>query len=429
MQTYANALLVAIPAFMVLILVEAIYGAARGKQTLNSFDTISSLSSGVTNVIKDSLGVVIIIISYPFLFEHLALMEIETSWMLYVVGFIAMDFAGYWSHRLNHTINIFWNNHVIHHSSEEFNLACALRQSISNIIGVYAIFLLPAALLGVPAEVINLLAPIHLFLQFWYHTRHIPKLGALEYLIITPSQHRVHHAINPEYLDKNLGQIFPWWDRMFGTFQEELDEVAPVYGITRPAQTWNPIRINFQHVWLLIKDAWRTKSWWDKARIWFMPTGWRPADVIARYPVAKIEDVYHFEKYSTPASRGFVAWSWFQFVMTALLLLYMLYAFSDIGFPNLFIYGAFIFVGIYGFTSLMDRLPSAVWIEVLRGLAGMGYILQTGGWFEINTLIPFGREIVAIYFIATAVGGMYFGLKQKQPNKKNMASSKLMQAD
>lgn len=408
MQTYANALLVAIPAFMVLIVIEALYGVAKGKQTLHSFDTISSLSSGITNVIKDSLGVVVIIVSYPFLYAHLALINIESSVWVYVVGFIAMDFAGYWSHRLNHSVNIFWNNHVIHHSSEEFNLACALRQSISNIIGIYALFLLPAALLGVPAGVINLLAPIHLFLQFWYHTQHVPKLGLLEYVIITPSQHRVHHAINPEYLDKNLGQIFPWWDRMFGTFQEELDDVPPVYGITRPAQTWNPIRINFQHLWLLVKDAWRTRNLWDKFRIWFMPTGWRPPDVVDRYPVHAIKDVYNFDKYNAPASKPLVVWSWFQFVMTALLLLYMLYGFTAIGFPGLFVYGAFIFAGIYGFTSLMDQLHSGPWIEMLRGLAGVIFILATSSWFEIGTLIPWGDHLVGAYFALTLLGGVYF---------------------
>lgn len=414
MQTYANALLIAIPAFMLLIVAEAVYGAIKGKQTLNSFDTISSLSSGVTNVIKDSLGIVLIIISYPFLYKHLALIEIETSWILYLVGFIAMDFAGYWSHRLNHRVNIFWNNHVIHHSSEEFNLACALRQSISNIIGIYSLFLVPAAILGVPANVINLLAPIHLFLQFWYHTRHVPKLGLLEYAIITPSQHRVHHAINPEYLDKNLGQIFPWWDRMFGTFQEELEDVPPIYGITRPAQTWNPIRINFQHVWLLMQDAWRTKRWVDKARIWFMPTGWRPADVVERYPINKIKDVYNFEKYSVRASRGLVRWSWFQFVMIALMLLYMLYGFTQIGFPNLFLYGASVFVGIYGFTSLMDQQKAAAWIELFRGVAGIGIIRYFDGWFGLQDLMAWGDEIMIVYFILTALGGMYFGLYENK---------------
>lgn len=413
MQTYANALLIAIPAFMLLIVIEAVYGVVKGKQTLHSFDTISSLSSGITNVIKDSLGVVIIIISYPFLHEHLALMSLESSVAVYVVGFIAMDFAGYWSHRLNHSVNIFWNNHVIHHSSEEFNLACALRQSISNIIGIYALFLLPAALLGVPAGVINLLAPIHLFLQFWYHTQHVPKLGLLEYVIITPSQHRVHHAINPEYLDKNLGQIFPWWDRMFGTFQEELDDVPPVYGITRPARTWNPIRINFQHVWLLVKDAWRTRNWWDKLRIWFMPTGWRPPDVMERYPVHYIADVYNFDKYKVPATKALVRWSWFQFVMTALLLLYMLYGFTAIGFPSLFVYGAFIFAGIYGFTSLMDQLRSGPWIEMVRGAAGITYILATASWFEVGALIPWGNHLVAAYFVLTLLGGAYFSSQSK----------------
>lgn len=409
MQTYANALLVAIPLFSLLVVFESLYGAHKGRQTLNNMDTISSLSSGVTNVIKDSLGLVIVIVSYPFLLQNLALIEIEATWLLYVLGFIAIDFAGYWGHRLNHSVNFFWNNHVIHHSSEEFNLACALRQSISNILGIYSLFLIPAALLGIPPQVINLIAPIHLFLQFWYHTRHVPKLGWLEYVIITPSQHRVHHAINPEYLDKNLGQIFPWWDRMFGTFQEELDDVEPVYGITRPASTWNPIRINFQHVWLLIKDAWRTDSWRDKARIWFMPTGWRPPDVIDRYPVYKIEDPYNFKKYRTEASAALVAWSWFQFLMIAFLLLFMLYSFTDIGFPNLFIYGGFVFVGIYGFTSLMDKTKSAVWIEVIRGLAGLAFLVYMGGWFGLDSLISIGDYLVAAYFVATILGGIYFG--------------------
>ena len=145
MQAYATALLFAIPGFVLLILIEAIYDKWKDKKTVKAMDTISSLSSGITNVIKDSLGVVVIIISYPFLYTHLALIEIETSWMLYVVGFIAMDFAGYWSHRLNHSINIFWNNHVIHHSSEEFNLSCALRQSISTVFSFIAIFMIFSA--------------------------------------------------------------------------------------------------------------------------------------------------------------------------------------------------------------------------------------------------------------------------------------------
>ncbi|MBO6575025.1 MAG: sterol desaturase family protein [Rhodothermales bacterium] len=402
METYATALLVAIPLFSGLIVVEALYGARRGVQTLNSMDTISSLSSGVTNVVKDSLGVVLVILSYPFVLGSMALFELEAVWWVYLIGFVALDFAGYWSHRLNHSVNFFWNNHVIHHSSEEFNLACALRQSISNLLGYYAIFLIPAALLGVPAQVINVLAPIHLFLQFWYHTRHVPKLGWLEYVIITPSQHRVHHAINPEYLDKNLGQIFPWWDRMFGTFQEELDDVPPVYGITRPAATWNPIRINFQHIWLLSKDAWRTESWRDKARIWFMPTGWRPPDVEARFPIHKIEDPYNFQKYAVPAGPALLRWSWFQFLSTIALLMLLLWNFGALETGDLFVYGGFVFLGIFGFTSMMDGLAWAPWLESARGLLGLGFLLWSGSWFGIGG--PVTALGVAAYFVITVIG-------------------------
>jgi len=147
----------------------------------------------------------------------------------------------------------------------------------------------------VPATVIAIVAPLHLFAQFWYHTQHIGRMGFLEKIIVTPSHHRVHHAINPEYIDKNYGQIFIFWDKWLGTFQEELSTVPAVYGITRPVHTWNPIRINFMHLWLLMQDAWRTKDWKDKFRIWWMPTGWRPADMTEQYPVLKIEDPYHFK--------------------------------------------------------------------------------------------------------------------------------------
>lgn len=402
MDAYANALLIAIPGFLILILIEAIYGHFKGEQTMNAMDTISSLSSGFTNTLKDSLNLVVVILSYTALHKYIALQEMEDGWLVYVVGFIALDFASYWGHRLRHSVNVFWNSHVVHHSSEEFNLPCALRQSISSFIGIGIIFMIPAALLGVPPKVISILAPIHLFAQFWYHTRHIPKLGILEYIIVTPSQHRVHHAINPEYIDKNLAAIFCIWDRIFGTFQEELDDVPPVYGITVPAQTWNPIKINFQHLWLLTKDAWRTQSWWDKLRLWFMPTGWRPADMIEKYPIHKIEDPYNFEKYQPEASRGLVVWAWFQFLFANFLLFYMLMNFKDIG-NQIPIYAILLFATIYGYTSLMDRERFAPILEVVRSAMGLGWIVYSGDWFGMNANLSGGTMLVAGYFVLSAV--------------------------
>ena len=422
MESYATALLYATPFFIGLVLIEILYGRFVKDQKHNLMDTVSSLSSGLTNVVKDSLGLVLILVSYPFLLEHLALIEIKATWLVWVVAFIALDFAGYWNHRLSHHINLFWNQHVIHHSSEEFNLACALRQPISNLLGYYALLLIPAALLGVPNQVIAILAPIHLFAQFWYHTQYIGKMGILEYVIVTPSQHRVHHAINPEYIDKNLGQIFCIWDRMFGTFQEELDDVPPQYGVLKPANTWNPIIINFQHIWRLMQDAWRTRSYWDKLRIWFMPTGWRPKDVKDKYPVEVIQDVYNFKKYRPETSPWLKGYALFQLIATTFLMLFMFYSYSEIGFDGLLLFGAFIFVGIYGYTTLMDRKSYAVWIEVIRGVAGLVLIYLSGDWFGIDAYVSIGSYLVALYFLITIFGGVYFTYVEKSFATADLAS-------
>ena len=365
---YAEILLLVIPTFMILILVEILYGHLTKKQTHSFMDTLSSLSSGMTNILKDSLGLVLIIVSYPYLLESIAVFKLESSLTLYFVAFICIDFASYWNHRLNHKVNIFWNRHVIHHSSEEFNLACALRQSISAWIGFGALFLIPAAVFGVPANIIAILAPLHLFAQFWYHTQHIGKLGFLEYIIVTPSQHRVHHAINSIYIDKNLAAIFCIWDRIFGTFQEELDEEPPVYGVLKPVKTWNPILINFQHAWRVIKDAYHTKSFKDKLRIWFMPTGWRPKDVIDRYPISIVEDVKKRIKYNPEYSILLKGIALFHFISLNLLLGFLLYNFSSLTTDFKLIYGFIIFISIFGFTSLMDFHSWAPNFEAIRGL-------------------------------------------------------------
>ena len=414
MEAYANALLYAIPGFVILILIEIAYGHFTNKQTHSIMDTISSLSSGVTNIIKDSLGLVVALISYPFLLKHLALFEIQATWLVYFVAFIAIDFASYWNHRLCHKVNFFWNIHVIHHSSEEFNLACALRQTISNIIGYYPVFLIPAAIFGVPSEVIGLLAPIHLFAQFWYHTKHIGKLGILEYIFVTPSQHRVHHAINEEYIDKNLAAIFCVWDRWFGTFQEELDNVPPVYGVLKPVNTWNPIIINFQHLWRLIKDSWKTNSYLDKLRIWFMPTGWRPIDVAKKYPIQTIEDPYNFKKYEPETSSLKVSWSLIQLVVTTLLMYFMFYNYGNLTSTELLMYGAIVFIGVFGYTTIMDNKMYGLIFELIFCGYGIYLILNSGDWYGINTYITYGSYMILFYFAITVLGATYFSLFERR---------------
>jgi alkylglycerol monooxygenase len=398
MEAYGQILLVAMPIFLLLVLFEKWYGWKKGQDTVRNMDMISSLSSGVTNVTKDVLGLSIALISYGWLVDRIALIHVDLTWLTYVIAFIALDFAGYVVHRIDHRVNFFWNSHIIHHSSEEFNLACALRQSISVFVRLFVILLFPAALLGVPKEVIAVVAPLHLFAQFWYHTRHINKMGFLEKFLVTPSHHRVHHAINPEYIDKNYGQIFILWDKWFGTFQEELPGVPAVYGITRPVKTWNPIRINFQHLGLLIKDAVHTRSWKDKFRIWFMPTGWRPADVEAEYQIEKISDVYNFNKYDTGYTGFMLAWSWIQLVMLLLFVSYLFGNLGNIGSPGIFVYGAFVFLFVYAMTELMDHNEYAFIYEILKAATGMGIIFYYGDWFNAGTWIPFAQWAVMFYF-------------------------------
>jgi sterol desaturase/sphingolipid hydroxylase (fatty acid hydroxylase superfamily) len=424
METYGKILLIAMPVFLVLVLLEKWYGWHKGNDTFRQMDMISSLSSGITNVTKDVLGLSVAILSYDWLVDKITIVHIKPGFWIYVVAFVALDFSGYWVHRIEHRYNLFWNNHIIHHSSEEFNLACALRQSISEVVKIFAIFLLPAALLGVPAKVIAIVAPIQLFAQFWYHTRHINKMGLLEKIIVTPSHHRVHHAINREYIDKNFAQIFIFWDKLFGTFQKELPGVKPVYGITRPVRTWNPIKINFIHIWLLMKDAWNTKSWKDKLRIWIMPTGWRPSDVANKYPVYKIEDVYDFEKYSPPYSSLLLAWSWVQLVILLLAISYLFANIATIGSPAIFIYGLFIFLKVYAFTELMDRSRSAIVWEFLKNILAAGVIFQTGGWFSISSSIGswLNISIISWLVISTFVTAWFVFIEFRSDQNLSFAS-------
>ncbi|MFQ5445498.1 MAG: sterol desaturase family protein [Saprospiraceae bacterium] len=415
MEAYTQALNIAIPFFVLLIAIEAIAAKIMGRRINRGADAISSLSSGITNITKDVLGLSIAIISYSWLVDHLAIYSLKATWLIYFVAFVVIDFAGYWMHRLNHEINFLWNRHIIHHSSEEYNLSCALRQSISTFFSFIALFMIPAALVGVPAKVIAIIAPLHLFAQFWYHTRLIGRLAFLESFLVTPSHHRVHHAMNPEYIDKNYGQIFIFWDKLFGTFQPEVAEIEPIYGVKRPVHTWNPILINFQHIWLLIQDAWRTHKWWDKLRLWFMPAGWRPADVARKHPVQIVQDFAHFTKYETNPSRALVLWSWGQLFVTLLLMFFLFNRFSDIGFPGVLWYGLFLFVSVYSYTTLLDKSKHALLTEAIRVAFGLSLLWWQGGWFGLDSLAVGGSVTLAIYFIVSLLVVSYFTKKECQP--------------
>jgi alkylglycerol monooxygenase len=422
MEVYAKILLIASPIFLALVLGEKLYGCYFKQDSFRPMDMISSLSSGFTNTLKDTLNIGISLITYKWLADKVALVNIPFTWLNVLIAFVALDLAGYLGHRLSHYNNFFWNQHIIHHSSEEFNLACALRQSISNLVGFFTIFLLPAALLGVDYKIIAIISPIHLFAQFWYHTTYIGKMGFLEKIIVTPSHHRVHHAINPIYIDKNHGQIFIIWDKLFGTFQEELPHEKPVYGITVPALTWNPIKINFMHIWILIKDSIRTKKWADKLKVWYGQTGWRPADMEERYPIQKIEDPHAYVKYGHENSIALTTWAWVQFTVTFGFIMHFYSCFGHLGYGTLLMYGAFIMCSIYSYTELMDRNINAFWYELAKNILGFYFYFEKSDWFALSSISPILNYFVIGYFIvSTCVLGYFVFVEFKKTNQLTMA--------
>ena len=401
MSFYITSLFIAIPTFVLLISLEAWIAKIKGVKINRSVDMISSLSSGVTNTIRDGIKFSFVIISYSWLVEHITIYQLSPLWLAIIIAFIAEDFTGYWMHRLNHRVNILWNRHIIHHSSEDFNLSCALRQSISNTIKFSAVFMIPAALLGIPASIFAILGPLHLFMQFWYHTQLIGKLGFLEYIIVTPSHHRVHHAINPEYIDKNYSQILIIWDKLFGTFQPELEAVKPVYGTLKPMKTWNPVIINFKHLAHLIKDAWHTKNIIDKIRIWFMPTGWRPEDVKEKFPIEIINDPSKQIKYETKNSTLLIAWAWIQLIVTNILMFHFFTITTNYNATFNFLYASVLILNVFSFTSLLDHRRYALIVEPFKLIIIFSiFYFQNFNWYGLQNSFTYG---IGLYFILSFI--------------------------
>ena len=417
MSFYIKSLFFAIPTFVLLISLEAWVAKKKGVNINRSVDMISSLSSGVTNTVRDGIKFSFVIISYSWLVENIAMYKLTPIWLAVVIAFVVEDFAGYWMHRLNHRVNIFWNRHIIHHSSEDFNLSCALRQSISNTVKFSAIFMIPAALLGIPPAIFAVLGPLHLFMQFWYHTQLIGKLGLLEYLIVTPSHHRVHHAINPEYIDKNYSQILIIWDKLFGTFQPELESVKPVYGTLKPMKTWNPVIINFKHFWHLFKDAWHTKSIIDKIKIWFMPTGWRPEDVKEKFPIEVINDPHKQIKYETKNSPLLISWGWIQLTVTNILMFHFFIITSDYSTVFNALYASVIILNIFSFTSLLDHRRYAFIVESVKlTIIFSIFYYQNFNWYGLENFLSYG---VTLYFILSFILTIFFLNDLSENSKQN----------
>lgn len=312
----------AVPVFILAMLFELVWGLHVGRNTYRVNDAVGSLFLGTLSQARKFITLGFGGYAYLLVTDYFSLTLLSTSsvWT-WVLATILYDFCYYWLHRMGHERTILWAAHVAHHQSEDYNLSTALRQTSTGFFLGW-VFYIPMFVVGVPAEVIVTVGSLNLIYQFWVHTEHVGKLGWYEWVFVTPSNHRVHHAQNEQYLDRNYGGLFIVWDRLFGTFQEELDADPAVFGIRGPLRSFNPFRA-LSHIYAdMLRDSWYTRSWRDKLKVWVARTGWRPADMEAAYPRDKA-DLSEFVRFDPPKTLPVRVYALFQLIAVVALLGYL----------------------------------------------------------------------------------------------------------
>ncbi|MCH7830967.1 MAG: sterol desaturase family protein [Proteobacteria bacterium] len=403
-----NLLALAVPFFLVSLLVEIFVDWRRGTGYYRSNDAINSISAGVLSTTTGYFSKFVEWLIWGLVLKNFAIFDMPLDWfdfsargiLLWVIAAVAWDFCYYWQHRFGHEISVFWASHSVHHQSEDYNLSTALRQSSTSFFYSW-IFYLPLFLVGFPIEVLITVGAANLLYQFWVHTQHIGRLGLLDRIMVTPSNHRVHHAQNERYIDKNYGGIFVLWDRAFGTFAEEADEEPVVFGVRKPLSNWNPFWANIQVFDYLLFDARRTRLWRDKIGIWFHRTGWRPADVEVLYP-KRHTDLASFEKFDpqlTLARRRYVLGQFFVVILSSMMIAegYVTGGAQAVLTPCVLLW-----VQLYALGLLNGGQTHAINVELVRlfVITPLGVlVLQLVGF--ISPLTTFGWAVLGAYIFGS----------------------------
>ncbi|WP_312780078.1 lysoplasmalogenase family protein [Acidovorax temperans] len=372
-------IVLATPVFLLLIAIELAVGWRRQRNTYRLADAVSSISLGMLSQTSAAFTHLLRIGIYTALFEHVALWRDDAFWTSlpgWLLALVFYDFCYYWLHRMGHESAMLWAAHAVHHQSQDYNLSTALRQTSSGALLGW-IFYVPMALAGVPPLVFGVVALIDLLYQFWVHTEQVGKLGWFDRWFCSPSNHRVHHAVNDAYLDKNYGGILILWDRLFGTFKDEDDHERCVYGTRGLLNSWDPLWANAQVYAGLAHDSWHARSWADKLKVWVKPPGWRPADVAERFPKPAFS-MAQMQIFQPPMSR---AVQWFALVQFAVLL-----------------------TGVGAFLWQADTAPlahNAIWFAVLLvGQWALGAVMQG----RIGMLMALMLQSAALATATSALG-------------------------
>lgn len=322
----AGLIALSIPVFFALIGVELLVARLLGRRLYRLNDSLNDLSCGVLQQVLGVFTKVVVFGGFVLLYEtgHLFPVPADSA-AAWVLCFLGVDFFYYWFHRVSHEVNLPWGAHVVHHSSEEYNLAVALRQGAFQPLFSW-VFYLPLAVVGFPPVVFLVCSSLNTLYQFWIHTRTIGKLGPFEWVFNTPSHHRVHHGCDAKYLDKNYAGTLIVWDRLFGTFQEEEEE--PTYGITKPLRSWNPLWANVHYYADLVRQGREAPSLGDKLKLWLAAPAHKPEWAVGGLGDAPgVTPLTHGAagKYDARAPSGLAGYAFTQFVATIGLTVYLLF--------------------------------------------------------------------------------------------------------
>lgn len=366
----------AIPAFFFFMIIELILEKVKKKNNYHFADSLTNISTGIGSQIMNIFAKSLLVVLFTYVYDNYALYHIPENWYTGILLFLLFDFAFYWAHRLGHRVNFLWAAHVVHHQSEEFNLSVALRQPWLSDILTFLIFI-PLPLMGFSPGFIVLIGAIDILYQFIIHTKYVGKLHpVVEFIFNTPSHHRVHHAVNKQYIDKNYAGVLIIWDRLFKTFVEEKEE--PLYGITVPFKSWNPVWANI-HYWVdLFKLSKKSKRIIDKIWCFVTPPGWQPAE-LGGYQPPKVITKENYIKYEPSIESHIKIYVFVQYVILLII--------------------SGIFLNFHRHFSLLECIPPS--LLILFNTAILGALTENKTW---------GKQMEYIRLLFTAISGIYYCL-------------------
>lgn len=400
-----NPTIIAIPVYFLLIGIELIVHRIKATKSYRLNDALTNINCGITSQVSGAFLKVFSIGLYTYIYEQFRFETIENGVLTWIIAFIAYDFFYYWAHRMSHQVNLFWGGHSVHHQSEEYNLSVALRQSSTQIIWT-SLFYTPMALVGIDPLVLLSVSGFNLLYQFWIHTESIDRLPRwFEAVMNTPSHHRVHHARNPKYIDKNHAGTFIVWDKMFGTFR--MEEEKPTYGITKNLNSWNPVWANLVHYSDMISDIRTIPKVSDKVKYIFKKPGWLP-ESLGGYRAPFDVDRKTYQKYDLHAIKAVNTYVFTHYVLLLVGTAFFLFNMErfDNDLLEKSVMAGLIVISTVSFGGLFESRKWAIPMEIIRLLLVPISLLYFFMNFELSGL-TLGASILFIF------GSMFWLLKTR----------------